>query len=121
MPAVVMEEFDRAAPRGTGGYKVGGNYAPCMRWQGKARQQGFGLTLHLDAQTRTEVEEFSTSGFIGVRREADGKTTLCIPDSKNIVQSVTSDSIIKIAESLGWNVEKRRVRLIISFLLLSID
>lgn len=109
MPAVVMEEFDRSAPRGTGGYKVGGNYAPCIRWQGKARQMGYGLTLHLDSKTQSEIEEFSTSGFIGVRREGDGKTTVCIPDSTNIVDSVTSDSIVTIAKSLGWAVEKRKV------------
>lgn len=114
MPAVVMEEFDRSAPRGTGGYKVGGNYAPCIRWQGKARQMGYGLTLHLDSKTQSELEEFSTSAFIGVRREADGKTALYIPDSTNIVDSVTSDSIVTIAESLGWTVEKRKVS--ISFL-----
>ncbi|RDL38708.1 Uncharacterized protein BP5553_03048 [Venustampulla echinocandica] len=109
MPAVVMEEFDRSAPRGTGGYKVGGNYAPCIRWQGKARQMGYGLTLHLDSKTQSELEEFSTSGFVGVRREGDGKTTLCIPDSTNIVDSVTSDAIVAIAKSLGWTVEKRKI------------
>lgn len=110
MPAVLMEDFHQSAPRGTGGYKVGGNYAPCTRWQGKARQMGYGLTPHLDSKTRrSEIEKFSTSGLVGVRREADVKTKLCIPDSTNIVDSVTSDSIATIAKSLGWTVEKRKV------------
>lgn len=70
---------------------------------------GYGLTLHLDSKTQSEIEKFSTSGFVGVRREAGGKTKLCIPDSTNIVDSVTSESIATIAKSLGWTVEKRKV------------
>lgn len=106
--AVILEEFDRTAPHGTGSAKVGGNYAPVLRWSEKAREEGFGITLHLESKTRSEIDEFSTSGFIGVHQK-DGKTTLVVPDSKNIVKSVTSDSVCDIARSLGWSVEKRRV------------
>ena len=114
----MLEDFDRAAPRGTGSAKVGGNYAPVVKWSDAARKEGFGITLHLDAATRTQIEEFSTSGFIGVSKskkegeEEEEKTTLVVPDSQNIVQSVTSDSCVKVAESLGWKVEKRAVSLL---------
>ena len=37
-----------------------------LRWSDKARDEGYGITLHLDSQTRSEIDEFSTSGFIGV-------------------------------------------------------
>lgn len=86
-----------------------------MKWSDGARKEGYGITLHLDAATHTQIEEFSTSGFIGVKGtkkecEADNEEiTLVVPDSKNIVQSVTSDSCVKIAESLGWKIEKRAV------------
>lgn len=106
--AVILEEFDRTAPHGTGSAKVGGNYAPVLKWSEKARGEGFGITLHLDSKTRSEIDEFSTSGFIGVHQR-DGKTTLVVPDSKNIVKSVTSDSVCDIARNLGWDVEKRRI------------
>ena len=116
LDALVLEKFDRAAPHGTGSAKVGGNYAPVVKWSDAARRQGFGITLHLDAATHTQVEEFSTSGFVGVRKtkkegEEGEEITLVVPDSQNIVQSVTSDSCLKVAESLGWKVEKRVVSL----------
>lgn len=47
--ALVLDDFDRAAPRGTGYVKVGGNYAPVLRWSEQARREGYGITLHLDS------------------------------------------------------------------------
>ena len=110
--ALILEDFDRAAPEGTGSAKVGGNYAPVLRFSERARNEGFGITLHLDSKTRTEIDEFSTSGFIGIKGDAaEGKdVTLVVPDSKNVINSVTSDSAFKIAKSWGWKVEKRPVR-----------
>ncbi|RAL03121.1 branched-chain amino acid aminotransferase [Aspergillus ibericus CBS 121593] len=107
--ALVIEEFDRAAPRGTGNGKVGGNYAPVMRFTEKARAEGFPLTLHLDSLTQMEVDEFSTSGFLGIRKDEEGKVTLVVPDSGSVIESVTSDSVQGIARVLGWGVEKRRI------------
>ena len=107
--ALVLEEFDRAAPKGTGSAKIGGNYAPVMRWSDKARSNGFGITLHLDSQTRSVIDEFSTSGFVGVK-DNQGKYTLVVPDSENVIKSVTSDSVCEIAKSFGWNVECRPIR-----------
>jgi branched-chain amino acid aminotransferase len=108
LDAVILEDFDRAAPRGTGSGKVGGNYAPVMKWADKAKAEGFAITLHLDSQTRTEIDEFSTSGFVGVKTEGE-KTGLVIPDSPSIINSVTSDSIQQLAKSFGWEVERRVV------------
>ncbi|KAF2429895.1 branched-chain-amino-acid aminotransferase [Tothia fuscella] len=108
--ALILEEFDRAAPEGTGSAKIGGNYAPVLRWSEKAGKEGYGITLHLDSKTRSEIDEFSTSGFIGVKVEEGGeKTTLVVPDSKNVIKSVTSDSIQGIAKSFGWEVEVRKI------------
>lgn len=106
--ALIMEEFDRAAPQGTGAAKIGGNYAPVMRWTNEAKKEGFGITLHLDSQTRTVIDEFSTSGFVGVKEEG-GQYTVVVPDSKQVIKSVTSDSVCEIAKSLGWNVECRPI------------
>jgi branched-chain amino acid aminotransferase len=108
--ALILEEFDRSAPHGTGSAKVGGNYAPVLRWSDKARNEGYGITLHLDSQTRSEIDEFSTSGFIGVKKDGDN-VTLVVPDSKNVIASVTSDSILEIGKSFGWKTEVRSVRL----------
>ena len=107
--ALILEDFDRAAPEGTGSAKIGGNYAPVLRHSQKAYKEGFGITLHLDSKTRSEIDEFSTSGFIGVKQE-DGKTTVVVPDSKNVIKSVTSESACQIAKDVfGYNVERRRI------------
>lgn len=118
--ALVLDDFDRAAPRGTGSGKVAGNYAPVMRWSSMARREGFDITLHLDSQTRTEIEEFSTSAFVGIKvatgPERGSLVTLVVPDTKNIVNSVSCDSVQQLARSLGWRVERRPV----SWLMLSV-
>jgi branched-chain amino acid aminotransferase len=111
LDCLVMEEFDRAAPRGTGAVKVGGNYAPVIKWGHAARAQGCPMTLHLDSRTQSEIDEFSTSGFIGVKNSSCyDKTVLVVPDSTNVIASVTSDSCLRIARDIcGWTVEKRRI------------
>lgn len=110
--ALILEDFDRAAPEGTGSAKIGGNYAPVLRHSEKARNEGFGITLHLDSRTRTEIDEFSTSGFIGIHGSPSGPSgcTIVVPDSKNVIKSVTSDSVCQIAKSWGWKVEKRSIK-----------
>ena len=110
--ALILEDFDRAAPEGTGSAKVGGNYAPVLRWSDKARDEGHGITLHLDSKTRTEIDEFSTSGFVGIHGDASGdpkNVSLVVSDSRNVIKSVTADSVFEIAKSFGWKVEKRAV------------
>ncbi|KAL2021376.1 hypothetical protein VTK56DRAFT_7241 [Thermocarpiscus australiensis] len=107
--ALILDEFDRAAPNGTGSAKVGGNYAPVLRWSERARNEGFGITLHLDSKRHEEVDEFSTSGFIGALVDG-GDVTLVVPDSKAVIDSVTSDSVLQIGRSFGWKVEKRPIK-----------
>ena len=106
--ALVLEDFDRAAPEGTGSAKVGGNYAPVLRHSQKAYAEGYGITLHLDSKTRTVIDEFSTSGFIGITQNGD-EISMVVPDSKSVIKSVTSESVCEIARSFGWKVEARPV------------
>ena len=114
--ALILEDFDRAAPEGTGSAKIGGNYAPVLKWSGKAKGEGFGITLHLDSKTRSVVDEFSTSGFVGAKRvlregEEEERFTIVVPDSKNVIKSVTSESVCTIAQDvMGWTVERRPIR-----------
>ncbi|KAI2953833.1 hypothetical protein ACMYSQ_002484 [Aspergillus niger] len=113
--ALILEEYDRTAPKGTGSAKAGGNYAPVQRHSMAAYKEGYGITLHLDSKTRTEVDEFSTSAFIGVKYnsngDGEGKVTLVQPDSVNVIDSVTAASVLEIGEKmLGYKVEKRSVK-----------
>lgn len=108
--ALILDEFDRTAPRGTGNAKIGGNYAPVLRWSDKARTEGYGITLHLDSARHEEIDEFSTSGFIGVIARSETDVTIVVPDSDSVIDSVTSDSVQELGRSWGWKVEKRPVK-----------
>ncbi|KAK3386467.1 branched-chain amino acid aminotransferase [Podospora didyma] len=113
--ALVLDEFDRAAPRGTGTAKAGGNYAGVFRHAGSAQADGFGITLHLDSVRHEYVDEFSLCGFLGVIRSSSGggddedNVTLVVPESPCAIDSLTSDSVQQIARSWGWKVVKRLV------------
>ncbi|ERS99654.1 branched-chain amino acid aminotransferase [Sporothrix schenckii 1099-18] len=109
--ALILEDFDRAAPNGTGNAKVGGNYAPVLRWSEKAYKAGYGITLHLDSSRHEEIDEFSTSGFLGVKKGAsEDDITIVTPDSHSVIDSVTSDSVQELARSFGWKVERRVIK-----------
>ena len=108
VPAVVVEDFDRSAPFGTGHGKLGGNYAPVFRHSKKAKDKGFAITLHLDPKTRTYVDEFSTSNFVAIKQSA-GTTTFVVPNSPSILKSVVAKSLMELAVSYGWKVEMRPV------------
>ncbi|KID92409.1 branched-chain-amino-acid aminotransferase, partial [Metarhizium majus ARSEF 297] len=116
LKALVSEEFDRAATRGMGRVKVGGNYAPVIRWSSDAKKHGFGVLLHVDSETQTYIDEFSTSGFIGIQSSVDVSGSVSLPklviaDSPAAIESITSDSVRQIAVSLGWDVIKRPIKL----------
>ncbi|GAA6001470.1 hypothetical protein JCM10207_006682 [Rhodosporidiobolus poonsookiae] len=108
--AVIVESFDRAAPKGTGMYKLAGNYGPVLRHQQEAKKAGYAITLHLDSKTRSYVDEFSTSNFVAIKKASpDATPTFVVPKSDSILKSVTTKSLVDIAKSLGWNVEHRPV------------
>lgn len=115
LKALVAEDFDRAATRGMGRFKVGGNYAPVIRWSSEAKEQGAGVLLHVDSETQTYIDEFSTSGFIGIQTshsasENDSQPKLVIADSAAAIKSITSETVRELAQSLGWEITKRPVR-----------
>lgn len=122
--ALVAESFDRAATRGTGNVKVGGNYATVARWAREAEKDGWGVLLHVDSKTQTYIDAFSTSGFVGIQHGSSsasaiggasagnaggGRTRVVIADSPAAIESITSNSVAELARSFGWEVDKRRV------------
>ncbi|KAM5350427.1 hypothetical protein ACJ41O_006932 [Fusarium nematophilum] len=110
--ALIAEDFDRAATRGTGNSKVGGNYGPVLKWSREARNGGWGVLLHVDSKTQSYVDEFSTAAFIGILSTGNGRpTTLVIAHSAAAIDSITADSVAQLAQSFGWTVEKRLIKL----------
>lgn len=109
--ALIEHGFDRAAPNGTGSVKVGGNYAPCLAHSAQAKKDGYAITLFLDAQSKTQIEEFSSSNFAALTKPTlDGKRVYVTPHSKSILPSVTNRSLTEIARRhFGWTIERRDV------------
>ena len=64
-PYVIIREFDRAAPLGTGTYKVGGNYAASLRANKKAHDLGYACEFYLDAKEKKLGVEIEYKDFNG--------------------------------------------------------
>jgi branched-chain amino acid aminotransferase len=103
--AIILDDYDRAAPQGMGDVKVAGNYAASLFAHEAAKHAGYPVELYLDAKTHTLVEEFATSNFIGIK--PDG--TYVTPDSRSVLPSVTNNTLKQIAADLGMKVEVRPV------------
>ena len=106
---LIIEDFDRAAPRGVGNVKVAGNYAADMLPNMLSKKKGFPIGLYLDAKTHTLVEEFSTSNFVGIDRKNKKYVT---PVSPSVLPSITNKSLMKIAEEEGLIVEERDIPIV---------
>ena len=104
--AVILDDWDRAAPHGMGDVKVGGNYAASLFAHEKAKHDGWPVELYLDAKSHKYVEEFSTSNFLAIKKDG----TYVTPDSCSVLPSVTNMSLKQVAADLGWKVECRKIR-----------
>ena len=101
---LICRDIDRAAPLGTGNIKVGGNYAASLRAIVRARDEGYGNALFLDALEKKYIDECGPANFFGIKNN-----TYVTPESKSILPSITNKSLISIAESMGMKTERRRI------------
>ncbi len=103
-PYVIIREFDRAAPYGTGRFKVGGNYAASLRANKKAHDLGYSCEFYLDAKEKKYIDECGAANFFGIKNNA-----YITPKSSSILPSITNKSLMQLAEDLGIKVECRPV------------
>ena len=114
MPAIVNRTVDRAAPQGTGCWKVGGNYAASFRASEAAHTMGYEC-MFTDAKTHKYIDECTASNFIGIkevkgeRLKAKGWEYIT-PRSSAILPSITNDSLMTLAKEMGMKVTRRRIR-----------
>ena len=114
---IVVRDVDRAAALGTGQYKVGGNYAASFRATEAAHLKGYDC-LFTDSRTHKYIDECSAANFIGIRElhENGGEQKECMqveyltPRSTAILPSITNDSLMCLAQDLGWKVKRGRIR-----------
>ncbi|WP_321425634.1 branched-chain amino acid aminotransferase [uncultured Bacteroides sp.] len=103
-PYVIIREFDRAAPLGTGTFKIGGNYAASLRANKKAHDLGYSSEFYLDAKEKKYIDECGAANFFGIKNN-----TYITPESTSVLPSITNKSLIKLAESFGLKIERRQV------------
>ena len=103
-PYVIMRNFDRAAPLGTGTYKVGGNYAASLKANQIAHEKGYASEFYLDCKEKKYVDECGAANFFGIKNN-----TYVTPESSSILPSITNKSLMQIAEDLGMKVERRPI------------
>lgn len=103
-PYVIMRDFDRAAPLGTGIYKVGGNYAASLKANQLAHEKGYASEFYLDSKEKKYVDECGAANFFGIK-----ENTYVTPKSSSILPSITNKSLMQIAEDLGMKVERRPI------------
>lgn len=103
-PYVIIREFDRAAPLGTGIYKVGGNYAASLRANKMAHDLGYSCEFYLDAKEKKYMDECGAANFFGIKNN-----TYVTPKSTSILPSITNKSLMQLAEDMGMKVERRPI------------
>lgn len=103
-PYVIIREFDRAAPLGTGTFKVGGNYAASLRANKKAHDLGYSCEFYLDAKEKKYIDECGAANFFGIKNN-----TYVTPLSSSILPSITNRSLMQLAEDMGMKVERRPI------------
>lgn len=100
----IMREYDRVAPKGTGRWKVGGNYAASIAAGEKAHELGYSAVLYLDPREKKYLDECGPANFFAIK---DGK--YITPASESILPSITNRSLMQIARDMGLEVEQRQI------------
>ena len=103
-PYVIIRQFDRSAPLGTGIYKVGGNYAASLKANKMAHDLGYSCEFYLDAKEKKYIDECGAANFFGIKNN-----TYITPESTSILPSITNKSLMQLAEDLGMKVERRQI------------
>jgi branched-chain amino acid aminotransferase len=97
--------YARAGKGGTGAAKTGGNYASSLLPQAEAYEKGCDQVVFLDADRN--VEELGGMNVVFVFK--DGRVVT--PASESILEGITRDSLLQLAEDRGLTVERRAVSL----------
>ena len=100
----ITRDYDRVAPRGTGRYKCGGNYAASLTAGKMAKEKGYSAVLYLDPKEKKYLDECGPANFYAVK---DGK--YITPASDSILPSITNRSLQDLCKDMGIEVECRHI------------
>ncbi len=102
--AVLSRNYDRAATYGSGGYKLGANYAQSLHAYNLAHKMGYRELLFLDSATHSHIEEFGSSNFFAIKHGC-----YITPNSPSVLPSITNKSLRKVAQEFDLKVERRTI------------
>ncbi len=102
---MVEDKYVRAVPGGTGEAKTGGNYASSLKAGLEAKKKGYDQVLWLDGMERRYIEEVGAMNMLF----SYGDKVVTAPLEGSILHGVTRDSVIKLADMLGFTVEERKI------------
>ena len=106
--SLAVSQIDRAAPSGTGSYKVGANYAGGLMATIKAQEKGADEALYLDSAEGRYIDEAGSANIVIAMKDGSFIT----PKSNAILPSITRKSIMVIArEQLNLSTEDRPIDL----------
>ena len=101
----VETDYIRAARGGTGFAKCGGNYGGAFYPTQEAKKQGYDQVLWTDAKENKFIEESGMMNAMFVINE----TLVTPPLSDSILDGITRDSLLTLANDLGFKTEERPV------------
>lgn len=101
---IVDREHDRAAPKGTGHIKAGGNYGASLVSSVEAHHKGYDSVLYLDPKEHKFIDECGAANFFAIKGNK-----YITPTSHSILPSITNMSLRQLAADLGLEVETREV------------
>ena len=100
----IMRDYDRVAPKGTGRWKVGGNYAASLSAGEHAHELGYSAVLYLDPKEKKYLDECGPANFYAIKGN-----TYITPASDSILPSITNMSLMDLARDFGMTVEQRHI------------
>jgi branched-chain amino acid aminotransferase len=106
--SLAVSDVDRAAPRGTGSYKVGANYAGGLLATKLAQEVGANEALYLDSKEARYIDEAGSANILICTKD----DVLLTPKSDAILPSITRRSIMTLAQGqLGMSTQERPIDL----------
>jgi branched-chain amino acid aminotransferase len=100
---MVEDSYVRATAGGTGDAKTGANYAASLKAGLEAKKRGYDQVLWLDGVHRRFVEEVGAMNMFF----AYDNRVVTAPLTGSILDGITRDSVLKLADTLGFTFEEK--------------
>lgn len=102
---IIAEQYSRSANGGVGAAKAAGNYGAQFYPTNLAREKGYDQVIWTDSDTHTYLEEAGTMNvFFRIN-----DTLITAPTSDRILDGVTRNSVLALAEKNGIKTEVRKL------------